>query len=50
MKTVIDRGDRIVPLEPGMTVTADIRIGRRSIMSYLMSPINQARLEAGRER
>jgi hemolysin D len=50
LKSTIDRGDRIVPLSPGMMVTADIRTGRRSIMSYLISPIDKARLEAGRER
>lgn len=50
LRTTIDRGDHVVPLEPGMTATADIRTGRRSILSYLISPINQARLEAGRER
>lgn len=34
----------------GMAVTVDIRTGRRNILSYLLSPVNQARLEAGRER
>ncbi len=37
-------------LTPGMAATADIKTGRRSILSYLMSPIDEARLEAGRER
>lgn len=37
-------------LSPGMAAMADIRTGRRSILSYLMSPIEEARLEAGRER
>lgn len=37
-------------LVSGMTVTADIRTGRRSILSFLLSPIRQARDEAGRER
>lgn len=46
----IDRGDRVVSLTPGMAVTADIRTGERSIMSYLISPIDEARQEAGRER
>lgn len=46
----IDRGDARVPLAPGMAATADIKTGRRSILSYLMSPIDEARLEAGRER
>jgi hemolysin D len=50
LRTTINRGDRIVPLGPGMAVTADIQTGRRSILSYLVSPINRARLEAARER
>jgi len=37
-------------LSPGMSATADIRTGKRSILSYLLSPIDEARLEAGRER
>ncbi len=49
-RSTINRGDRVVPLGPGMAVTADIRTGRRSILSYLLSPIDQARLEAARER
>lgn len=46
----IDRGDKVFPLGPGMTATADIRTGRRSIVSYLVSPIEKARLEAAREQ
>ena len=34
----------------GMQVTVDIRTGRRSIFSYLVSPINEASQDAGRER
>lgn len=37
-------------LSAGMSVIADIRTGERSIMSYLLSPISAAALEAGRER
>ena len=44
------RGDTTVALTPGMAATADIKTGRRSILSYLVSPIDEARLEAGRER
>lgn len=50
LKSTIDRGDRVVPIGPGMTATADIRTGRRSIISYLISPIDKARREAARER
>jgi len=46
----MSRGDDAIQLSPGMSATADIRTGRRSILSYLLSPIDEARLEAGRER
>jgi len=40
------------PLEiaPGMQLTADIHLGYRTIMEYLLSPLQKAWLEAGRER
>lgn len=50
LRPTIDRGDRVVPLEAGMAATADVRTGRRSIISYLISPIEKARREAARER
>jgi hemolysin D len=34
----------------GMQVMADVRTGRRSILSYMLSPIDEASQEAGRER
>ena len=34
----------------GMQIVADVRTGRRSILSYLVSPIDQTSREAGRER
>jgi hemolysin D len=49
-RNTIMRGEESVPLSPGMSATADIRTGKRSIMSYLLSPIDEARLQAGRER
>lgn len=49
-KGAIDRGDIMAALTPGMSATADIRTGRRSILSYLMSPIDETRSEAWRER
>lgn len=39
-----------VPITPGMMATADIRTGRRTLLSYLLSPIDEATQEAGRER
>jgi len=44
------RDASMVPLSAGMAVTADLKTGRRSILSYLISPIDEARREAGRER
>lgn len=49
-RMAVSRGDESIQLSPGMSATADIRTGKRSIMSYLLSPIDEARLEAGRER
>ncbi|WP_235302701.1 HlyD family type I secretion periplasmic adaptor subunit [Sphingopyxis sp. MWB1] len=49
-QTFIDRDGVRSTLTPGMSVTADIRTGLRSILSYLISPLEKARLEAGRER
>lgn len=46
----IDRGDRIVKLTAGLSLTADIKTGRRRIVSYLLGPIEEACLRAGRER
>lgn len=43
------RGSAIDP-GAGMQVTADIHTGQRSILSYLLSPIDRAVGEAGRER
>ncbi|ALJ13766.1 HlyD family type I secretion periplasmic adaptor subunit [Sphingopyxis macrogoltabida] len=49
-RMLISRESGRVRLTPGMSVTADVRTGERSIASYLLSPIDEARLEAGRER
>lgn len=43
-------GTRRQPFGPGMSVTAEIKTGRRRIIQYLLSPISQAMDEAGRER
>lgn len=47
--TIVRDGD-VAHLSPGMATTADIRTGRRTILSYLVSPIDEARQEAGHER
>jgi hemolysin D len=37
-------------IQPGMSVQAEIKTGRRRIIQYLLSPIRRAVSEAGRER
>ena len=37
-------------VQPGMSVQAEIKTGRRRIIQYLLSPISKAMDEAGRER
>jgi hemolysin D len=39
-----------VQLEPGMAVTADVKTGRRRVISYLLSPFAHQIEEDGRER
>jgi HlyD family secretion protein len=41
---------RRYPLSPGMQVAAEIHLGTRSLLSYLLSPITGVVHEAGRER
>lgn len=38
------------PLAPGMQVSAEIHLGTRTILEYLLSPLQKAFHEAGRER
>ena len=37
-------------LVPGMAVTAEVHIGRRTVLEYLLSPIRKVTAEAARER
>jgi HlyD family secretion protein len=37
-------------LAPGMAVTAEIHQGRRTVLEYLLSPVQRVTAEAGRER
>jgi HlyD family secretion protein len=39
-----------LPLAAGMAVTAEIHQGRRTVMEYLLSPVQRVAAEAGRER
>lgn len=49
-RATINRGDTVVPIGVGLSATADIKTGNRTLLSYLTSPIDEARLEAVRER
>lgn len=51
-RLIIDRSasDDAVTPSVGMQATADIGIGRRSILSYLLDPIEEVAREAGREK
>jgi hemolysin D len=37
-------------LLPGMQVTAEVKLGERTVMAYLLSPVTKAVNEAARER
>lgn len=39
-----------LPLVPGMQVTAEIKLGERTVLEYLLAPVQRAWHEAGRER
>jgi hemolysin D len=39
-----------VPISPGMNITAEIKIGQRRVIEYLLSPIQRAGSESLRER
>ncbi len=49
-RATVDRGDAVVPIVPGMAATVDVKTGRRSILDYLLSPIEAAGRTAARER
>lgn len=46
----LDTGDARYRLAPGMQVAAEIHLGTRSVLEYVLSPVQKAFHEAGRER
>ncbi len=46
----LTRDDKTFRLLPGMQVVAEIHLGSRSILEYLLSPVQKTVSEAGRER
>ena len=41
---------KVLKLAPGMVVQAEIHQGRRTVLEYLLSPVQKVAQEAGRER
>ena len=46
----LDAGGVSYRLSPGMQVSAEIHLGTRTVLEYLLSPVQKAFQEAGRER
>ncbi len=46
----LETDGRRFPLSTGMQTTAEIRLGDRTVLEYLLSPVRKAWHEAGRER
>jgi len=42
--------DRQLHLVPGMQVNAEVHLGTRTVLEYLLSPVQKVTHEAGRER
>ncbi|MFM8468244.1 MAG: HlyD family type I secretion periplasmic adaptor subunit [Oxalobacteraceae bacterium] len=49
-RNTLSVGGREAPLVPGMTATAEIKTGRRSVIEYFLSPVLQYQNESLRER
>jgi hemolysin D len=47
---VLESDGRRYTLAPGMQVIAEIHLGERTVLDYLLSPVQKAFQEAGRER
>ncbi|HWA12787.1 MAG TPA: HlyD family type I secretion periplasmic adaptor subunit [Burkholderiales bacterium] len=46
----LERDGRRLRLSPGMLVSAEVNLGQRTVLEYLLSPVQKTVLEAGRER
>lgn len=46
----LERDGKRFVLTPGMQVSAEIHLGTRSVMDYLLSPVQKTAMEAARER
>ncbi len=49
-KSVFEFKGRTLPIIPGMTASVDILTGKKTVLAYLLKPVNKARESALRER
>ncbi len=49
-KTTMQVDDKLVPLSPGMAVSVEVKLGKRRLIEYLLSPLLRYRDESVRER
>jgi adhesin transport system membrane fusion protein len=49
-KNALGKGDKPLPIIPGMTASAEILTGQKSVLDYLLKPLLKARDEALHER
>ncbi len=49
-RSVLERNGKGYPIIPGMVANVEIMTGRKTVLSYLLKPINKARSEALTER
>ena len=49
-RTTIEADGALVPLQPGMAVSVEVKTGSRRIIDYVFSPLVEVTSEAGRER
>jgi adhesin transport system membrane fusion protein len=50
LRKQLKEGKEDLPIIPGMVASVDILTGKKSVLDYLLKPINKARAEALRER
>ena len=49
-KNSLERHGKVLPIIPGMTATAEILTGKKTVLEYILKPILKARDRALRER
>jgi HlyD family secretion protein len=49
-KQSLQRGEASAPLAAGMQLSAEIVEGKRTVLEYLLSPVQKVKSEAGKER